>query len=190
MRELSDRENQRDIIVSQCLECLAEKGLDLVSTRDFSDATGMTASSLYYWFKNKDEIVVEAVKYGLKITVSKLLEYASSNILDITNNYEKFFVFLSKHKKTLRVVFQASCSPQYRNRINEYVNDISSLYCAATEKISKNINVSFEQLRPVVDLYVSTVVDYVLWDDEEKFKREMLVIPWIVSKLEHNNCVK
>lgn len=194
MREPFEKEEQqRDIIVRQCLECLAEKGLENVSTRDFSDVTGMTASSLYYWFKNKDEIVIETTKYGLGLVVSDLLDYAAKNLMDVTLNYEIFLEFISKYSSILRVVLQVACSPQYGDRVKSYVNDISSLYSIATEKIAKNLNVTCDGLRPIVDFYVSAIVDYTIWDDEEKIKRELKTIPIMISKLERsesNKCNK
>lgn len=184
-----EREDQRDIIVKQCMECLAKKGLENVSTRDFSDATGMTASSLYYWFKNKDDIVIETAKYGLKMVVSELLDYASNNLKNTIFEYEDFLSQLSKYQEILRSVFQVSCSPQYGSRVKDYVSDISGMYSVTTEKLAAKLNVSQDELRPIIDFYVSAIVDYVIWDDVEKIKRELSIIPLMLSKLEEKECI-
>ena len=61
MRKPTERENvQKDNVLKKCFECLIETGIEGASIKDFSNATGMTASSLYYWFTDKDEIVLDA----------------------------------------------------------------------------------------------------------------------------------
>lgn len=44
-------------ILRVALELFTEKGYEATSTRDISEALGLTKSSLYYHFRNKEEIV-------------------------------------------------------------------------------------------------------------------------------------
>jgi AcrR family transcriptional regulator len=48
-------------ILRVALRLFTEKGFEGTSTRDISSALGMTKSSLYYHFKNKEEIVASLV---------------------------------------------------------------------------------------------------------------------------------
>ncbi|MEV0389185.1 helix-turn-helix domain-containing protein [Nonomuraea sp. NPDC050643] len=49
-------------ILRVALRLFTEKGFEATSTRDISSALGMTKSSLYYHFKNKEEIVASLME--------------------------------------------------------------------------------------------------------------------------------
>jgi len=90
MRQSADKEEmQKDLLLEQCFNCLVSTGLEGVSIREFQNATGMTASSLYYWFSDKDEIVLDAVGFGInKIVISQGL-HTHSSLSRITHNMRK-----------------------------------------------------------------------------------------------------
>lgn len=52
----------RDQILKVALDLFTEKGFEGTSIREISDALGMTKSSLYYHFANKDAIVASLMK--------------------------------------------------------------------------------------------------------------------------------
>ena len=52
----------RDEILKVSLDLFTEKGFEGTSIRDIADALGMTKSSLYYHFVNKDDIVASLMK--------------------------------------------------------------------------------------------------------------------------------
>ena len=75
MRTPTEREDvQKEEVLKKCFECIVETGIEGASIKEFSNATGMSSSSLYYWFKDKDEIVIDATCYGLKLVFERLLK--------------------------------------------------------------------------------------------------------------------
>lgn len=51
-----EEKNTREIIMQKSLEMFAEKGYAAVSMRDIAAAVGIRASSIYYYFKGKQEL--------------------------------------------------------------------------------------------------------------------------------------
>ena len=82
MREPTERDVKKDIVLEKCFDCMAEKGIEGISVKDFSKATGMSASSLYYWFKDKDEIVLDSVRWGLDKNVNAIFDFAFKHTQD------------------------------------------------------------------------------------------------------------
>lgn len=70
--EKVERESCKEKILRECFDCMAELGLEQITIRALCEATGLTASSLYYRFNDKDEIVFEAAFWGLE-TITKEL---------------------------------------------------------------------------------------------------------------------
>lgn len=56
-----DPRSTRTRIQNVALELFAEQGYDKTSLRELSERLGMTKSSLYYYFKSKDDIVQSLV---------------------------------------------------------------------------------------------------------------------------------
>ncbi|MBR5416805.1 MAG: TetR/AcrR family transcriptional regulator [Clostridiales bacterium] len=77
-------EGTKERILNTALEMFSEKGYSAVSMRDISGAVGIRASSLYYYFKGKQDIFdaliarAEALKDGIKESFAKALGHTES----------------------------------------------------------------------------------------------------------------
>ncbi|MCI8464751.1 MAG: TetR/AcrR family transcriptional regulator [Lachnospiraceae bacterium] len=66
MEEKTDVQNTKDRIVTAALALFSEKGYGAVSVRDIAGKAGLRESSLYYHFKNKQDIFDTIVQYCFK----------------------------------------------------------------------------------------------------------------------------
>jgi AcrR family transcriptional regulator len=69
---------RRDSILKQAAEVLHERGLNETSLADIAGATGLDRASIYYYFKNKEEIVAELMREALLESVEELERIAKS----------------------------------------------------------------------------------------------------------------
>lgn len=174
MREPAEREEiRKEVILRKCFNVLTENGVEGATIRNFSDATGMTASSLYYWFEDKDEIIVDAAEFGLQCIVEKLFRYALDNINDVKNLCNEFYKIADKYKMELRLIFQIANSPKYGEKIRGHSDSLSHIYDEYMDKLADAMNVSSLDIRGSVDLFISAITYYVMWDDRLKVSREM-----------------
>lgn len=172
---------RRDAILKKCFNALVQDGIDGITIRSFSDATGMTASSLYYWFEDKDDIVIDATVYGLNYIVEILFDYAIKHIKDVYELCDGFVKYISDYKSQIRLVFQVATSPVYGDEMRTHINKISLLYEVYAKKISNNFSIPYQILRVIVDNFISAIVDYVIWEDVDKVKRQMNYIVSVVT---------
>lgn len=174
MRESIEKDEvQRDILLQQCFECLVTTGLEGVSIREFQNATGMNASSLYYWFTDKDEIVLDAVSYGVNKIVRELFDYAMCHIHNLHEMRDEFPKVVQKYKTQLKAVFQVVTSPKYGEKIIRISSDFNMLYDDYAQKLAKQMMIPYGQVRSLVDLFISSIIDCVIWDEWEKLSREI-----------------
>lgn len=120
MREPAEREIKKDVVLSKCFECLTEKGIESTTIKDFSEATGMVASSIYYWFEDKDEIVLDAVKWVLDENVKILFDYAFEHTDDLMQLCQGIKVLVQNTKRQFKLIFQIATSPQYGEQVRKY----------------------------------------------------------------------
>lgn len=174
MRKPTERENvQKDNVLKKCFECLIETGIEGASIKDFSNATGMTASSLYYWFTDKDEIVLDATEFGMREILGELFAYATKHINNFQEMVAGFPNVVKKNSAALRVVFQIAASPKYGDQTTEISDKLLGLYDDYAMKLSKQIGVPYEKTRLIVDLAVSCVIDAVIWKEWNKLNSQL-----------------
>jgi AcrR family transcriptional regulator len=54
-------------IIFQAARLFRTKGYPATSIRDIGEALGVSSSALYYHFKNKDEVLCEVMRYGVRV---------------------------------------------------------------------------------------------------------------------------
>ena len=182
MRNPAEREIKKDIVLQQCFECLTEKGIESITIKDFSAATGMAMSSIYYWFEDKDEIVLDAVEWGLDENVKILFDFAFKNTDDLIKLCEGIKTLAQENKKQFRLIFQVATSPQYGENVRKFSSKLDHEYKRYTETLSKRLNMSYSQLYPFVNLFVSVFIDCVMWDSWDKYDMAIKSILKMINK--------
>lgn len=169
MRNPAEREVKKEVVLQQCFECLTKKGIESITIKDFSVATGMAMSSIYYWFEDKDEIVLDAVEWGLDEYVRILFDYAFEHTDDLSKLCEGIKELAQENKKQFRLIFQIATSPQYGESVRKFSSILDYEYIRYTKTLSEKLNMSFDTLYPFVSLFISVFIDCVIWDGWEKY---------------------
>ena len=61
---------QKEEMLSKCFNYFVEYGLEGVTMRNLCDQTGIAVSSAYYWFGNKDNMLIQATEWLIHIYVA------------------------------------------------------------------------------------------------------------------------
>ena len=168
---------------------LVERGLENITIREVCRGTGIVQGTLYYWFKDKTGIVCEAAQYGLKTVTDEIFEYVFANLNDLKGFFANCLDEISKYKKELRFIYQLAASPVYGEKIRKTGKDFNFIYDKYTHRLSLLLDCDEQTLKPLVYLFISAVLDYVIWDEKEKSQLELNFIysalPEIM-KVRHN----
>lgn len=167
MREPVENDFDRDEILDKIFSCLVFYGLEKTTTRAICEATGLKSSSLYYWFKNKDEAVLDATIHGLNTIVDDLFTSAYTYLSDLDGLFYKVPKTVLKYKQELRFIYQVATSPQYGNRLRDEASGLPLAYNSYAQVLADRLDVQYKTLRPLVQLYISAVTNYILWENEE-----------------------
>lgn len=162
-----------DEILEISFRYLTEHGLENTSIRDLAQETGMSLGSIYYWFESKDDLIINSVKYGLSKSSLKIFNYAFEAIDNVEVFLENIMNIVQEEQKALRVVFQAATSPVYGDTIRKNAKPLNNSYDECIEILARSMNASYEEIKPIVYLFVATVLDYIVWDDSEFSKSQL-----------------
>lgn len=176
MEILEENTLQQEIILKNCFDCLVELGLERTTVRDFCRATGLKASSIYYRFSNKSEIVIEAATWGLKNIVRSMCWSAFRKTDDFEELFDGLFEEIETSKKQLKIIYQVIGSPQYGDSLRRRAKGLDVLYLKFTTELAKKFECDSAELLPYVRLFVSVVREYALWDDKELIETNLRFI--------------
>lgn len=152
---------------------LVKHGLENITIREMCRGTGIVQGTLYYWFGDKTSIVCEATQYGLKTVTDEIFKYVFASLNDLKVFFANCLDYVSKYKKELRFIYQLAASPVYGDKIRKTGKDFNFIYDKYTHRLSQLLDCNAQLLKPLVYLFISAVLDYMIWDEKEKSQMQL-----------------
>lgn len=160
--------DKKQSIISTTWNYLLETGLNNASIGDLCRGKKLSQSSLYYWFDNKDDIWVNAGKYGLSRVVDALFAFTINHTNEIRQFFDTFLDEIEKYKYELRLAVQITSSVVYGDRLREESKNFRLLYERYAEKLMGVFGCTYQQAEVFIYSIIAIVIDYAIWDDSEK----------------------
>ena len=152
---------------------LVKLGLENISIRELCKGTGIAQGTLYYWFKTKTNIVCETTEWGLKKVTDEIFDYVFASLDDLRGFFSNCIDEISKYKKELCFVYQLAASPVYGEKMRADGKELNFIYDKYIHRLSERLNCDEQTLRPLVYLFISAVLNYVIWDEREKVQTQL-----------------
>ena len=152
---------------------LVKLGLENISIRELCKGTGIVQGTLYYWFKTKTNIVCETTEWGLKKVTDEIFDYVFASLDDLRGFFSNCIDEISKYKKELCFVYQLAASPVYGEKMRADGKELNFIYDKYIRRLSERLNCDEQTLRPLVYLFISAVLNYVIWDEKEKVQTQL-----------------
>ena len=165
---MSGVSDKKKVIIAATWEYLLKAGLANASVGDLCHETGLSQSSLYYWFENKDDIWISAGKYGISKVVDELFTFTFDHANDIRGYFDTFLDEVEKYKYDLRLAIQITNSPVFGGRMRDKSKDFRLLYEKYANEIISIFGCSNEEAETFIYSIIAFAIDYALWDDRDK----------------------
>ncbi len=166
---------------------LVKHGLENTSIRDLCRDAGISSGSIYYWFEGKEDLYINASRYGLARVAQKLFAYASSGFSNPEKFFSSFINEISKYKQELRLIYQVATSPVYGERMRESADSLNNDYADYIVILADKIKCRPEDLAPVIFICISVILDYVVWDDYRTTKMQLNYVCKLIMGLSDKN---
>jgi AcrR family transcriptional regulator len=173
MREPTMNNIRKEEILKKCFKYLSECGLENVSMRNLCNEIDMSMSSVYYWFEDKDGVIINATEWGVKYVADELFNYIFKYLNNLQIIIITFSEYALRYQNELRFIYQVATSKTYGEKIIPLANNLSTIYDNYAEKIANHFGCNKQELVPYVYLFVSAVLDYVIWHDKNKMEIEL-----------------
>ncbi len=170
---------KRDVeaeLLSGTFDYLVESGLENFSMRELCKHTGISVGSIYYWFDNKDELVISAAQYGYSLVFANIFDYVFETIKDFEDFFEHSLNEIERFFVPMRAIYQIATSPYYGKKIRDNNDQFNLLYDQYVMKLAEFLNLGFDVLKPLVHIYMAAVTEYVICENKEAAKIQMQFI--------------
>ncbi len=182
MRQPYSKDIKKEIL-DKCFDYLVIKGLEQSSVKNLCEETGISSGSIYYWFKDRDEMILDVTKYGLGKVIDEMFNYALLNSDDMMFLLNKFSEEVMKFKKELRLIYQVVMSEKYGEEMRLKSDILRMNYDVYGHKLSDKMNIPYETLKPYVYMFISSILNYVVWEDDELMQTEFECICKAVQQM-------
>lgn len=178
------RERKRQQMLEQCFKLFVKKGLENTSLNDLTSYCKTYKAAFYVYFKSKDEIVVETAKMYMQ-TLDEMFKNEFSNPKGtIEEALKRGFEVVCDQRNELRFIYQVVSSPKYGKKSREEISEIYSKYFEYSKEFAKIYGIDHEKFRPYFLLFVGTIHDYCLWENENLVQEKLNFIYNRVKKIE------
>ena len=170
--------------IKEVFNYVTKNGLENTSIRDICKDTGMSTGSLYYRFKSKEGMIISIGTYGLNKVADELFSYALSTISELKVFFDSFLGIVKTKQPELRAVYQIATSPVYGESMRKMAETLNVRYEKYINKLSDALEISPKELTPVVFMIISTMLDYVVWDDYKIAQLQMNMLYDLLSSMQ------
>ena len=170
--------------IKEIFNHVTKNGLENTSIRDICRDTGTSTGSLYYRFKSKEGMIISIGTYGLNKVADELFSYALSTISELKVFFDSFLGVVKTKQPELRTVYQIATSPVYGESMRKMAETLNIRYDKYIEKLSDALEISTKELTPVVFMIISTMLDYVVWDDYKIAQLQMNMLYDLLSSMQ------
>ncbi len=167
------KEQKKQKMLEKCFELFVQQGLENTSLNALAAYCDTYKAAFYTYFKDKDDVVLQVAKMYMKSLDDRIQNEVESFHPTLSATLKRGFEMLSGEKNNLRYVYQVISSPKYGAESRAELSAIYNKYLGYSEMLALAYKVDHEKFRPYYLLYIATIHDYCLWENQELVKEKL-----------------
>ena len=160
---------KRRELLSLCLDCLIEKGLTAVTTKELCSAVQLQNGGIYYYFTSKDEIVLACAEEAINRIEQAALDVVFEDLSDIRHMMEHLGSMADKMSPTMRFLVSVCVSQEYGEKVKPSLVRRAARYPYYTRRIARLLGCSESEVEPFVHLSILAINNYMIFAERALF---------------------
>ncbi|QAT50178.1 TetR/AcrR family transcriptional regulator [Caproiciproducens sp. NJN-50] len=120
-----NREERKKEYLRSFIQTFSENGIDRTPIKKLAGAAKINEASIYQYFKNKDEIVVDCVRLYMEEELSQLLQVLAEEGEPLETRMDRFVQLSSKTSAEAKFIIQVLTSPNYSKMCSQIIHEFS-----------------------------------------------------------------
>ena len=164
-------------MMENCFECYAENGLTAVGVKAIADACGCNVASLYQYFENLDDLIIQSTEYCMSKVEEDFMAKAPTDVEDLWRFIDEIpYWTAEKHGKKYRLMYQVYTHPKYIEHGKAFFAGVNERYHSYARQLEPLLGMPCDVITPLIFIFVRASVHYALVEDEYYLKSQMKVI--------------
>lgn len=158
---------ERKILYLKCfMKAFAENGIDKTTIKKMARAADMSEASIYQYFKNKDEIIIDCVKLFFDNLQSEIFPILKNEKLTMSQRMEKCLKFSKRYKSQEKFAIQVLTSPSYGKLCAPVMREFQQNLGPVCDAISEQKSIPKDSAYPFLLLFFSVLYSGGITGDE------------------------
>ena len=171
------RNAKKIAIMEKCFDCYAENGLNSVGVSTIANVCGINVASIYQYFDNLDDLIIQATEYCMSKVEDDFMEKAPENAEDLWRFIEEIpYWTAKKHGKKYRLMYQVYSHPKYREYGQKFFKGVDERYTEYAKSLEDKVGIPYQKLTPLIFILVRACVHYALFEDEFYLQSQIEVL--------------
>ncbi len=165
MREYIKYE-RKDEIVDRCLSTFMRKGLVGTTSKNLCDALHMNSGAVFYYFKNKDEIVLACAEEAKKRIERDLFGIAINDLDNPERLAEDLYNRAVAMRPLMKFFVSVCATPRYEEAVHPLLDKLGDRYKFYVNQFAVKLGSTPEEVAPYVYIVINTMLSYMLFGKE------------------------
>ena len=168
------RSTKKIELMEKCYDCYAEHGLGTVGIKGLAEACGCSSASLYQYFDNLDDLIIQSTEYCMNKVEDEIMAKAPTDVRDLWQFIDGTpFWIAEKYGKKYRLMFQIYTCPKYREHSQKYFADVDRRYTEYAKILESKLGIPYQELTPLIFTLFGIYSHYALFEDEFYLKSQI-----------------
>ena len=160
-----------------CFACYAEHGLSGIGIKGIAQACGCTPASLYQYFENLDDLIIQSTAYCMAKVEEDFMAKAPTDVDGVMRFIEEVpYWTAKKHGKKYRLMYQIYTHPKYIEHGKKFFEGVNERYTEYAKRLEPKIGIPYTVITPLIFIFVRACVHYAMFEDEYYLKTQMEVL--------------
>ena len=179
MRTVNEEARRRKQIkiMETTFDCYAENGFSSVGTKAIAKACGCSGASLYQYFDNLDDLIIQSTEYCMSKVEDDFMAKAPTDVEDLWRFIDEIPYWTAKeHGKKYRLMYQVYTHPKYREYGKKFFEGVDKRYTEYAKSLEPKLGIPYDKLTPLIFILIRACVHFALFEDEFYLKSQIEVL--------------
>lgn len=164
-------------IMERCYDCYAEHGFGSVGIKELARACGLTSGSLYTYFENLDDLVIQSTAHCMSKVEDDFMARAPRSAAELEHFIDEIpYWTAQKHGKKYRLMYQVYTHPKYIEHGKRFFEGVNRRYTAYAKQLEDKIGLPYAITTPLIFILIRACVHYALFEDEYYLQSQLGVL--------------
>lgn len=172
---MENAQRKREIL-DVCLATFIRRGLYETSVRDLSRALALQSGGIYYWFKDKDDVVVTCAEEAALRLEEHLIAPALQDIREPDRMMERLRLRSDELRPMMKFFASVCACSRYEERLRPVLGRLAERYEKYAARFASELHCELQEIAPYVYFAITTVTDYMIFGEVSYIEPQIRLI--------------